>query len=91
MALSNGPSMIAVGLRYSLAWKHPHRIEAVPIELTQDHVLCEVEHRCPPTCPLLQMRQALPIEGRMKYDYAAFATMFVPMAEDAIALGTTKS
>lgn len=32
------------------------------------------------------MRGTLPIEGRVRYRYDDFATLFVPMAEDALAL-----
>jgi hypothetical protein len=75
-----------VGERYSLAWKHPHRIECEIIGLETDHVLVEAVHRCPPTCKLMQMRQTLPIEGRMSYRYDDFAKLFVRINTDAIAL-----
>jgi hypothetical protein len=78
--------MIAVGTRWSLAWRHPHRLEAVVTALEPDHVLCEVDHRCGFACYLKGMRGALPIEGPMRYKYDDFAKLFVPMAEDAIAL-----
>jgi hypothetical protein len=78
--------MISVGSRYSLAWKHPHRLEATVTALEPDHVLAQVDHRCGFACYLQQARGTLPIEGEMRYRYADFALLFVPMAEDAIAL-----
>lgn len=77
--------MIRLGSRWSLAWKHPHRIEATIVALEESAVLCAVVHRCGPECELLQMRATLPIEGEVRYRYADFARIFVPMAE-AIAL-----
>lgn len=78
--------MIAVGSRWALAWRHPHRIEATVIALEAEYVVADVVHRCPPTCELLQMRATLPIEGRLRYTYAAFDRLFERMAEGAIAL-----
>lgn len=75
-----------VGDRYSLAWKHPHRIEATIVALGERFVECDVEHRCGIECEIKQRKATLPIEGRMTYLYHEFADMFVPMAQDAIAL-----
>lgn len=70
-----------VGERYSLAWKLPHRIECELIALEPDRVIVEAIHRCPPTCKILQMRETLPIEGRMAYRYDEFAKLFVKMSD----------
>lgn len=78
--------MIAVGSRWSLAWRHPHRLEAVVTALTQDEVVCQVDHRCGFHCYLHHMRATLPIDGEMRYRYADFALLFQPMAADAIPL-----
>ncbi len=75
-----------VGERYSLAWKHPHRIECEIVALERDHVVVDAVHRCPPTCGILQMRATLPIEGRMRYGYPDFAKLFIRLNPDAIAL-----
>lgn len=83
--------MIAVGSRWSLAWKHPHRLEATVTALEQDHVVAEVDHRCGFSCYLMGKRVTLPIEGTMRYRYADFSALFVPMADDAIALPSGKS
>lgn len=77
---------VNVGERFSLAWKHPHRIEATIVELGPDRVLVESVHRCPPTCYVLQMRATLPIEGRMAFRYEDFDKLFQPMNTQAIAL-----
>ena len=75
-----------VGQRFALKWKHAHRLEAEILALEPQYVVCEVEHRCPPTCEMLQRRQTLPIEGRVSYLYREFSEMYEPMAEGAIAL-----
>lgn len=77
---------ITVGSRWALAWKHPHRIEATIVAFEQDVLIAEVDHRCPITCYLQQMRTTLPLHGMVRYTYREFAKMFVPMVEDAIAL-----
>jgi hypothetical protein len=77
---------IHVGDKYTLAWKLPHRVECEIIELQCDYVIVEAVHRCPITCYLVQMRQTLPIEGRMRYRYPDFAKLFLPLNADAIAL-----
>jgi hypothetical protein len=75
-----------IGERYSLHWKHPHRIEAVITALDPAHVVAEATHRCDPPCDLLAMKQQLPLEGVIRYKYADFAQIFQPMAQDALAL-----
>jgi hypothetical protein len=75
-----------IGERYSLAWKHPHRLEATIVALESDHVVCEVDHRCGFACHLKAMKNTLPIEGRMIYRYDDFAKLFVQMNTDAIPL-----
>ena len=74
-----------VGERFSLAWKHPHRIECEVVELGADRVVVEAVHRCPFTCELMAMRATLPIEGRMAYRYDDFDKLFVRLS-DGIAL-----
>lgn len=75
-----------IGEQFTLAWKMPHRIEAVIVELERDYVVVEAVHRCPVTCKILQMRATLPIEGTMRFRYADFAELFLPLNVDAIAL-----
>lgn len=75
-----------IGERYTLAWKLPHRIECEIVALEPDHVIVEAVHRCPITCKILQMRETLPIEGRMPYRYDDFVKLFVRLNVDAIAL-----
>lgn len=75
-----------VGQRFSLAWKHPHRIEATITGFEPDYVVVEAEHRCPATCKVQQMRTTLPIYGEMRFRYADFAELFLPLNVDAIAL-----
>lgn len=81
--------MITVGSRWASAWpKSPHLLDVTVVALEQEYVVAQVEHRCTLGCPLQAMRRALPIHGRMSYEYDFFATFFVPMAEDAITLGS---
>ena len=75
-----------VGQKFSLRWKHPHRIEATITELRQNDLVAEVDHRCPPSCFLQASRSTLPIHGTLVYRYEDFANLFQPMAEDALAL-----
>ena len=75
-----------VGERYALAWKAPHRIECEIVELGADTVTVEAVHRCPVTCYLLQMRATLPIEGRLRFRYADFASLFLKLNTDAVPL-----
>ena len=75
-----------IGERFTLAWKHPHRIEAEIIALEQDRVLVDAEHRCPPTCMILQMRQTIPIEGLMSFRYQDFSALFVRIPDGSIPL-----
>jgi hypothetical protein len=75
-----------VGERYSLAWKHPHRLEATIIALEADHVVCKVDHRCSFACYLAGMKNTLPIEGRLPFTYHDFDKLFLPLNADAIAL-----
>ena len=70
-----------IGERYALAWKHPHRLEATVVELQADRIVADVVHRCLPTCEVLQMRQTLPIEGRLSYSYGDFAKLFQRMSD----------
>ena len=79
-----------VGQCFSLKWKHPHRLEARIMELRENDLVCDVDHRCPPTCELQQMRTNLPLHGILVYRYDDFAQMFQPMAEDALALPPAK-
>ena len=75
-----------VGERYTLAWRHPHRVDATIIALEADYIVADVDHRCPITCEMQQMRATLPMHGRFKYAYDDFAKLFVPLNPDAIAL-----
>ena len=77
--------MISIGSRWSLAWKHPHRLEATVTALEPDYIVCEVDHRCGFAC-YLKASKTTPIEGEMRYTYADFAKLFVRMNPDAIAL-----
>ena len=70
-----------IGERYSLKWKHPHRIEAVITQFEQDHVVVEVDHRCPFSCYLQAMRTTLPVHGIMRYRYPEFAQLFEKMSD----------
>lgn len=78
--------MIQIGSRWTLKWRHPHRLEAVVTALEPNYVVCEVDHRCPFSCYLQGMRNTLPMEGTMRYSYGDFAELFVPLNADAIAL-----
>jgi hypothetical protein len=80
-----------IGERYSLKYKHPHRLEAVVVELTEDAIICEVDHRCPATCYLQAERNTLPLHGRRSFLYHEFAELFVAMAREAIALPGQRS
>jgi hypothetical protein len=82
--------VIAVGSRWSLFWKAPHRLEATVTSLEADHVVAQVDHRCGFACALKAMSNTIPIEGELRYTYADFAKLFVPMADDAIALPSSK-
>lgn len=76
-----------LGERYSLAWKAPHRIEATITAFEPDYVVVNADHRCPPTrCKLQGLRDALPIHGELRFRYADFAQLFLPLNADAIAL-----
>jgi hypothetical protein len=75
-----------VGQRFTLAWKHPHRVECEIVALESDAVVVESVHRCPPTCYLQQKRTTLPLEGEKRFTYRDFAALFVPLNADAIAL-----
>ena len=75
-----------VGEKFTLAWKLPHRVECELVELTRDYIFVEAVHRCPITCYLLQMRQTLPIEGRLPYRYHDFPKLFVRIPDRSIAL-----
>lgn len=75
-----------MGETFTLAWKHPHRIECVITALEPDVVVVDAVHRCPMTCKILQMRQTLPLEGTMRFAYRDFAKLFLPLNADAIAL-----
>ena len=77
---------VNVGERFSLAWKHPHRIECEVVELGPDRVIVEATHRCGFDCYLQQMRATLPIEGRMAFSYQDFDKLFVRINTSAIAL-----
>jgi hypothetical protein len=77
---------VNIGERYTLAWKNPHRVECEVLELTPDSVIVEAVHRCSVTCYLVQMRQTLPIEGRLSFRYQDFAKLFVRVNPGAIAL-----
>lgn len=70
-----------IGERFTLAWKHPHRIECEITALEQDRVVVNAVHRCPVTCELLQMRATLPIEGRMAFRYQDFDKLFQRMSD----------
>lgn len=75
-----------VGEQYALRWpKYPHLLDATVLELGRNGVVCEVVHRCTLGCYVKQMK-ALPIDGRMTYDYYEFGKMFVWRNPDAIAL-----
>lgn len=79
--------MIAAGQRYSLTWKHSHRIEAVVVELREHEVMADCDHRCNPPCYLLRDHPStLILSGRRMFSYRDFSNQFTPMAEDAIAL-----
>lgn len=81
--------MITVGSRWSLDWpKYAHLLDATVVALEQEHVVCDVAHRCGIGCPLQAMRATLPLHGRHKIEYRDFAAYYVPLAEDAIALGS---
>lgn len=70
-----------IGRKFSLRWKYPHRVEVTVLALETDYLLCDVLHRCGFGCALGKM-----IGGETRYRYDDFATLFQPMAEDAIAL-----
>ncbi len=76
-----------VGETYELAWRWPHRLTATIVELTQDHIVADAVHRCPITCYLQQMRNTLPLDGTVRYDYRFFSDVFVRVPEGAIPLG----
>lgn len=77
---------VNIGEKFTLAWKHPHRIECEIVALENGYVCVEAVHRCPVTCKIIQMRETLPIEGVMRFTYGDFAELFVPLNADAIAL-----
>jgi hypothetical protein len=78
---------VNIGEKYTLIWKAPHRIECEIVALEKDYVCAVAVHRCPPTCVILQMRQTIPIEGEMRFRYQDFASLFLPLNADAIAIG----
>ena len=75
-----------VGERYSLAGKHPHRLEATITALERDYVICEVDHRCGFACYLKGMKNTLPMDGTQRYRYPDFAALFVRIPDGTIAL-----
>jgi hypothetical protein len=77
---------VNIGGRYTLRWSAPHRIECTIVGLENDYVVVDATHRCPATCKILQMRATLPIEGEMRFRYADFAELFLPLNDDPIAL-----
>lgn len=76
-----------IGQRFSLAWKAPHRIEATITSFEPDYVVVHADHRClPHRCKLQGLRESLAIHGEMRFRYADFAQLFLPLNDDAIAL-----
>lgn len=75
-----------IGQRFSLAWKAPHRIEATITSFEPDYVVVHADHRCPITCKIQQMRGTLAIHGELRFRYADFTQLFLPLNDDAIAL-----
>lgn len=71
-----------IGRRFSLKWRYRHRVEATVLALETNYILTDALHRCGFGCELGNM-----IGGETRYRYDDFATMFQPMAEDAIPLG----
>lgn len=79
--------MITIGSRWALSWpRFPHLLDATVIALEQEHVVCDVAHRCGAQCYLQAYRKALPLHGRTRIEYRDFAQFYVPMATEAIAL-----
>lgn len=70
-----------IGRKFSLKWRYRHRVEATVLALEADYILCDSLHRCGFACDIGKM-----LGGETRYRYDDFATMFLPMAEDAIAL-----
>ena len=71
-----------VGDRYSLAWKHPHRIEATIIRVDDATVVANVDHRCEDgVCYLSVLMAALPIHGLISYKRREFEALFQPMCD----------
>ena len=80
-----------IGDRFSLRLALPHRVEATIVSADEHTVVAECVHRCDPPCYLLSMRETLPIEGRIRYRYDDFARLFMPMAENALALPSSNA
>jgi len=79
--------MIEVGQRYTLAWKYPHRIDCIVVEIRQHIVVAIVDHRCKPYCELLKEYAAtLTLSGRRRFFYDQFVAQFVPIPDGPIPL-----
>ena len=76
-----------IGEKYAMRWKYPHRLEVTVLELRDEYLIAETVHRCPVvSCYLQTMRNTLPIHGRQRYEYPAFAKLFQPIPEGSIPL-----
>lgn len=79
--------MIVVGQKYTLAWAYPHRIDCTIVELHENIIVADCNHRCRPYCELLsQFAANLTLSGRRSFFPEQFVTQFIYVPEGAIPL-----